>query len=66
MIDTATYLLTQHNAAGPIIRPEEPMPHEIFVADDAEQTPLTRGRIIGGAISFVVLAATGAYLFLAL
>ena len=65
MIDTTTYLLTQHNAAGPIIRPAEPMPHEIY-GDDGDAAPLTRGRMIGGIISLCLLAATGIYLFLVL
>ena len=67
MIDTTTYLLTQRNAAGPIIRPAEPMPHEIFAPnDDDDDTPLTRGKVIGGIISIAILAAVGAYLFLAI
>lgn len=63
MIDTATYLLTQHNPAGPIIRPAEPMPHEIYVDDD-DTAPLTRGGLIGGIVSLCLLVATGVYIFL--
>jgi hypothetical protein len=65
MIDTTTYLLTQHNLGGPIVRPAEAMPHELFVPDEDDR-PLTRGRLIGGVISLALLAATGVYLFLTL
>lgn len=65
MIDTITYALTQYNPGGPIIRPADPMPHELFVSD-VDDRPLTRGRLIGGAISSVLLVATATYLFLTL
>lgn len=65
MIDTITYGLTKDLPAGPIYRPADPMPHELFVCD-VDDGSLTRGRIIGGVISLVLLAATGAYLFLTL
>jgi len=65
MIDTTTYLLTQRNAAGPVVRPAEPMPHEIYGTDD-DVAPLTLGRVLGGIISLCLLAATGLYLFLTL
>lgn len=67
MLDTTTYLLTQNNPAGPILRPAESMPHELFSdeIDDDTGAP-TPGRLIGGLISFVLLAATGIYLYLTL
>lgn len=65
MIDTITYGLTKDLPSGPIYRPAEPMPHELFVSDEDDR-PLTRGRMIGGVISLALLAATGVYLFLAL
>lgn len=65
MIDTITYGLTKDLPSGPIYRPAEPMPHEIY-GDDDDAAPLTRGRMIGGIISLCLLAATGIYLFLVL
>ncbi len=64
MLDTTTYLLTQNNPAGPILRPAEPMPHELLCdeIDDSAGAP-TLGRLIGGLISFVLLAATGVYFY---
>lgn len=67
MLDITTYLLTQNNPAGPIIRPAEPMPHELFYqeTDDDAGAP-TPGRLIGGLISLVLLVGTGIYLYLTL
>ena len=67
MIDNATYLMTQNNPGGPIVRPVEPTPQELYDlygADDA--TPPTLGRTIGGVLSLALLLAAGGYLFIAL
>lgn len=61
MIDTATYLLTQHNPGGPIIRPEDPST-DFWHEDDVDDRPLTRGRLIGGIISAILLVGAGIYL----
>ncbi|WP_458836518.1 hypothetical protein [Rhizorhabdus wittichii] len=46
------------------MRPAEPMPHELLCdeIDDSAGAP-TLGRLIGGLISFVLLAATGVYFY---
>lgn len=68
MIDTVLYGLTQGSPGGPIIRPAEPIPEELYDlyggSDDA--TPPTLGRTIGGVLSLALLLAVGAYLFIAL
>lgn len=63
MIDTTTYGLTKDLPSGPIYRPAEPIPHEIYLDKD-DAAPLTQGRLIGGVVSFCLLAATGIYIFL--
>lgn len=64
MLDNATFLLTQTSASGPILRPEDP---PLFDMDEeVDDRPVTRGRVIGGVISLALLAATGAYLALAI
>ena len=67
MLDTTTYLLTQNNPAGPILRPAETMPRE-FLGDEIDDDTggPSRGRLIGGLISLVLLAATGVYFYLTL
>ena len=43
------------------------MPHEINSDEsDDDTSELSRGRLIGGVISLVLLVATGAYLYLTL
>lgn len=64
MLDTTTYLLTQDNPGGPIVRQAEPMPHEIY-SDGIGDHRLTGDRLIAGIISLVLLVGAGAYLFLA-
>jgi hypothetical protein len=66
MLDTTTYLLTQNNPAGPILRPAEPMAHELFDNSDDDLGEPSRGRVIGGLISLVLLVGTGAYFYLTL
>jgi len=63
MFDTITYGLTKDSPTGPIYRPAEPLPHEIYW-DEADDRPLTRGRMIGGLISMVLIVGVGIYLFL--
>lgn len=65
MFDTITYGLTKDLPGGPIYRPADPMPHELFGDESADDAgTLSRGRMIGGVISLVLLVATGAYFFL--
>ena len=65
MIDTITYGLTKDSPHGPIIRPEEASPYELY-GHPGDGRPMTRGRLIGGLISLALLAGTGLYLVLAL
>ncbi len=67
MFDTITYGLTKDLPGGPIYRPADPMPHEIYSdeIDDDTGEP-SRGRLIGGLISLVLLVATGVYFYLTL
>lgn len=65
MLDTTTYLLTQHNPGGPIVRNAEPLPHEMYATVE-EDLPLTRGRLIGGVLSLCMLIGVGVYLFVSL
>lgn len=64
MIDTITYGLTKDLPNGPIMRPEDPPIFDSIEVSD--NRPETRGRIIGGVISFALLVATGAYLAFAI
>ena len=67
MLDTTTYLLTQNNQAGPILRPAEPMPHELLCDElDTDVDTPTPGRFIGGLIALGLLVATGIYLIMTL
>lgn len=68
MIDTITYGLTKDLPSGPIYRPAEPMPHELYepYGSNEDIAPSTFGKTIGGVISLGLLLALGAYLFLAL
>ncbi|ATE67869.1 MAG: hypothetical protein CMH34_00675 [Microbacterium sp.] len=67
MFDTITYAFTKDLPGGPIYRPADPMPHEINSDEsDDDTSELSRGRLIGGVISLVLLVATGAYLYLTL
>jgi len=67
MIDNATFLMTQNSAGGPILRPAELTPQELYdLADGSDDAkPPTLGRTIGGALSLVLILAIGGYLFLA-
>ena len=67
MFDTITYAFTKDLPGGPIYRPADLMPHEINSDEsDDDTSELSRGRLIGGVISLVLLVATGAYLYLTL
>ncbi len=68
MIDTTTYGLTKDLPGGPIYRPAEPMPHELFGGHERDDIamPLTLGKMVGGVISAALLLGAGTYLFLAI
>jgi hypothetical protein len=68
MFDVTTYLLTQNDPGGPIIKPLDPLPHERadFYEDSGEVTSSSPGRTIGGLVSLGLFLALGAYLYAAI
>ncbi|MCZ4343987.1 hypothetical protein O4H52_20460 [Sphingomonadaceae bacterium G21617-S1] len=65
MLDTTTYLLTQQNAAGPMLRQEEPPLIDLTDSDAGGVNP-SLGATIGGVISLGLIVAAGTYLALAI
>ena len=69
MLDTTTYLSTQDNPGGPILRLIDREPHELCEDysehSEGEAEPTSLGRPIGGAVSIALLGATVIYFYLA-
>lgn len=65
MLDTTTYLLTQQNAEGPMLRQEEPPLIDLTDPDAGDVNP-SLGATIGGVISLGLIVAVGTYLALAI
>lgn len=68
MFDVATYLLTQNNPGGPMIRPSDPLPHELdnLYDDEVDVTSPSLGRTMGGLISLAAFIALGIYFYAAI
>jgi len=68
MFDVPTYLLTQNDPGGPIIRPSDLLAHELpnQYDDEGEVTSPSLGRTIGGFISLGLFLAFGAYFYAAI
>lgn len=68
MYDMRMYIATKNLPGGPIYIQEHELPESHFgvVEEAADARPPTRGNIIGGLISTVLLIGTGVYLVLAL
>lgn len=62
MLDTTTYLATQDNPGGPILRLADQQPHEPCEISVTAAEPTSLGQLIGRAISIAILAATAVYL----
>jgi hypothetical protein len=68
MFDVATYLMTQNNPGGPMIRPSDPVPHELDnpYDDELEVAAPSLGRTMGGLISLAAFVALGIYFLAAI
>jgi len=64
MIDTATYVMTERQHGGPLIREEDDFLAESLSGARLSE-PVSRGAAIGSLIGICLIAATVAYLLLA-